>query len=275
MLNTGIVSNCWNFYLQNNVGLRDLIGHAADLEMRDIELRQGSMGDLEPTHHDPHLHELKAIAQAHHHCRFDYAMSFPFFSGSFDSSACELQLGRDVALACGNGDAHLRLVDVISDNDMAEANLTKTVESLVQVADDLDDDGIRLTIEHSFQTWDIFWPVFQEARQRSQTGNLWLCFDPANLSLSREAERMMEIVDMIDKSEISMLHVKQANSGVIETELCDGDVPWPRVVQEFLKSGYHGPIMFEFTSSPEVERVTAESLYQWQTWLQGQGGFEL
>ena len=37
MLNTGIVSNCWNFYLQNNVGLRDLIGHAADLEMRDIE----------------------------------------------------------------------------------------------------------------------------------------------------------------------------------------------------------------------------------------------
>ena len=165
MLNTGIVSNCWNFYLQNNVGLRDLIGHAADLEMRDIELRQGSMGDLEPTHHDPHLHELKAIAQAHHHCRFDYAMSFPFFSGSFDSSACELQLGRDVALACGNGDAHLRLVDVISDNDMAEANLAKTVESLVQVADDLDDYGIRLTIEHSFQAWDIFWPVFQEARQ--------------------------------------------------------------------------------------------------------------
>ena len=268
MLNTGIVSNCWNFYLQNSVGLRDLIGHAADLEMRDIELRQGSLGDLEPTHHNPHLDEWKAIAQAHHNCRFDYAMSFPFFAGPFDSSACDLQLGRDVALACGNGDAHLRLVDVISDNDTAEINFAATVESLAQVADDLDEQGIRLTIEHSFQTWDFFWPLFQEVREKSLSGNVWLCFDPANFSLAREVSRIMEIVVAIDKAYISMLHVKQANNGVIETELCDGDVPWAEVVQELLKSGYNGPMMFEFTSSPEVERVTAEALYKWRTWLQ-------
>ena len=36
MLNTGIVSNCWNFYLQNGVKLRELVAHAADLQMRDI-----------------------------------------------------------------------------------------------------------------------------------------------------------------------------------------------------------------------------------------------
>ena len=49
MLNTGIVSNCWNFYLQNGVKLRELVAHAADLQMRDIEFRQGSLGDLEPS----------------------------------------------------------------------------------------------------------------------------------------------------------------------------------------------------------------------------------
>ena len=45
MLNTGIVSNCWNFYLHNGVPLKDLVAHAADLQMRDVEFRQGSLGE--------------------------------------------------------------------------------------------------------------------------------------------------------------------------------------------------------------------------------------
>ena len=272
MLNTGIVSNCWNFYLQNNVGLRDLVAYAADLQMRDVELRQGSLGELEPTHNNPHFEELKDIAQAHHNCRFDYAMSFPFFAERFDSSTCDLQLGRDVALACGNGDAHVRLVDVTSDDAIAEENLDRTVECLIQLADDLDDDGIRLSIEHSFQSWDLFWHLFQNVRSGSRTANVWLCFDPANFSLARESQRIVEIVTRIDKSLISMLHVKQANKGVIETELCEGEVDWPAVVQEFLKDGYSGPMMFEFISSPEVERVTIESLQKWQKWLHDESG---
>ncbi|MEC9097235.1 MAG: TIM barrel protein, partial [Planctomycetota bacterium] len=210
-------------------------------------------------------------AQAHHHCRFDYAMSFPFFGEPFDSSACDLQLGRDLALACGNGDAHLRLVDVTSDNSMGEVNFDTTVKSLIQVADDLDTYGIRLTIEHSFQTWDLFWPLFQEVRTRSRTGNLWLCFDPANFSLAGEADRIEDIVANVDKSVISMLHVKQANHGTIETELCSGEVDWPVVVQEFTKAGYSGPTMFEFVSSPEVGRVIHESLRKWQSWLAHEG----
>ena len=269
MRNTGIVSNCWNFYFQNDVKLRDLIGHAADLQMRDIELRQGALGDLEPTRNHSYAEELKEIAQAHHHCRFDFAMSFPFFGGAFDSSVCDLQLGRDVALACGNGDAHLRLVDVTSDNDMADENFQSAARSLAALADDLYDYGIRLTLEHSFQSWDLFWPLFEQVRDSSQSSNVWLCFDPANFSLAREADRISEIVMQVDKSAISMLHVKQANQGTIETELCEGEVNWPEVVEQFRDSGYHGAIMFEFTSSPEVERVTFESIQKWQYWLDG------
>ena len=269
MRNTGIVSNCWNFYFQNDVKLRDLIGHAADLQMRDIELRQGSLGDLEPTHNNPHTEELKVIAQAHHHCRFDFAMSFPFFGETFDSSACDLQLGRDVALACGNGDAHLRLVDVTSDNVMAEENFQNAVRSLAGLADDLHDDGVQLTLEHSFQSWDIFWPLFEQVREASLSSNVWLCFDPANFSLAREVDRIPEIVMQLDTSVISMLHVKQANLGTIETDLCEGEVNWPEVVDQFKDAGYHGAMMFEFTSSPEVERVTHESIHKWQYWLEG------
>jgi len=267
MLNTGIVSNCWNFYLHNGVPLKDLVAHAADLQMRDVEFRQGSLGDLEPTHNTPHLDSFKAIAQAHYNCRFDYAMSFPFFGESFDSSTCSLQLGRDVALACGNGDAHLRLVDVTSDNTTAADHFERTVCSLAELADDLYEYGIRLSVEHSFQSWDLFWPLFDQAKSRSSSSNLWICFDPANLSLAGEADRIDQVVRNIEKTVISMLHVKQANRGTIETELCEGEVLWPDVVQQFHAAAYSGPMMFEFISSPEIERVTLESLRLWRTWL--------
>ncbi len=267
MLNTGIVSNCWNFYLQNGVKLRELVAHAADLQMRDIEFRQGSLGDLEPSHTAAHLDAFQAIAQAHYHCRFDYAMSFPFFGGAFDSSACDIQLGREVASALGNGDAHLRLVDITSDSDQAEVNLEQAIGCLAVLADELHNDGVRLSIEHSFQQWDVFIQAFMQARERSRSGNLWLCFDPANFSLANEAERIAEIVASLDKSLVSMLHVKQANAGVIETELCEGEVDWPEVVRQFHEDAYAGPMMFEFISSPEVERVTIGSMQKWRYWI--------
>ena len=267
MLNIGIVSNCWNFYLQNGVKLRELVAHAADLQMRDIEFRQGSLGDLEPSHTKTHLDAFQDIAQAHYHCCFDYAMSFPFFGGRFDSSACDIQLGREIASALGNGDAHLRLVDITSDSDTAEVNLDQTIRCLAVLADDLHNDGVRLSIEHSFQKWDLFFHAFMQSRERSNSRNLWLCFDPANFSLANEAERIAEVVALLDKSLVSMLHVKQANAGVIETELCKGEVNWPEVVRQFHGDAYAGPMMFEFISSPEVERVTIESMQKWHYWI--------
>ena len=44
--------------------------------------------------------------------------------------------------ALGNGDAHLRLVDITSDSDTAEVNLDR--QSVVaELADDLHNDGVR------------------------------------------------------------------------------------------------------------------------------------
>lgn len=268
MRNIGIVTNCWNFQLQNGHSLRGLIAQAADLQMRDIELRQGSLGDLEPTVASAHLDELKAIVHDYPHCRFDYAMSFSFFGGAFDYRMEDLQLGQEVAVACGRGEPHLRLVDVTSDNATARQHFDVAVECLAALADDLDTQGVRLTIEHSYQTWDLFWPLFAETRARSASGNVWLCFDPANFSLANESEKIDEVVSGLDTSIVSMLHVKQADQGVIETELGDGEVHWPSVVRSFLRANYTGPVMFEFVSSPEVERVTLESLQKWQHWIE-------
>ena len=106
-----------------------------------------------------------------------------------------------------------------------------------------------------------------QSRERSNFPNLWLCLDSANFSLANEAERIAEVVALLDKSLVSMLHVKQANAGVIETELCKGEVNWPEVVRQFHGDAYAGPMMFEFISSPEVERVTIQSIQKWHYWI--------
>ena len=252
----GLVSNCWKVQLDAGMPLDSLIDAAQQRSLAVIELRQGSLGEYEsgPTC-VPQADRLAELASRFSNVRFNIALSLPCLGGELSPKEPLFLAGRRAAVELANGQPpHLRLVDLqtrpeqCSESSVAAATrgLVELTEAMIEV------DGI-LSIEHARQSWPWFDSVMNEARRRlgERSSRLRLCFDPCNLLLTERVENVTGIVESVEPSDVSMIHVKQRRDGQVQPTVGDGNLDWAGLLDLLRGRGHTAPVLFEV--APHVD----------------------
>lgn len=245
----GAVSNCWQFQLAEGQPLEDLIERATqDFGFRQIELRQGSLGAFEDSGRMPNAEMLAGLAARFPDVSFDLAVELPVFAEPVRRDDARRRHYLEAAAALSG---HLRIVDLMPCSIVEPSAdwLAMAVENLASLAGDLPD-GL-VSIEHSLQPWSLFWPAFE----RAWAGNretLRLCFDPANLWLTGDGSRSVEITQAVPVESLSMVHLKQRRTDSTLAAFTDGDVNWQPLLRLFSDRNYTGPFLFEIAPSSSV-----------------------
>lgn len=202
----GVVSNCFSYQLEHGISLHEILKRLMDEGFEAIELRQTCLGECESK---DHLADVTAIGNlcAGTTCfTFDYAMSYPFLSADHDHDHdLHLNAGIDAAIACGG---HMRLVDLSTTSEELEASLDDTATNLRELIGRVTDRGIRLSIEHSRQTWRQFWTVCERLKALGAESLYEFCFDPANFCMADMPETWREEFVSLRLDQISMIHLK-------------------------------------------------------------------
>ncbi|MBI1315151.1 hypothetical protein GC176_27990 [bacterium] len=247
----GVVSNCWQRQLGQGSSLEGLIDRAVrEYGFRQIELRQGSLGACEDADRMPHPAALSALASRFPEVNFDLAVELQVFSKPLSRDDTRRRRFVEAAAALSG---HLRVVDLTECPVEAAAMewLNMAVENLVALTLDLPD-GL-VSIEHSFQPWELFWSVFDRARSRNEAVTK-LCYDPANLWLTGEGQRAMQITQQLSVDALSMVHLKQRLEDSTQPSFAAGDVDWRSLIGTFCGNEYAGPFLFEIAPSDKVWR---------------------
>lgn len=95
------------------------------------------------------------------------------------------------------------------------------------------------------------------ARSRHATTNvqrsrLRLCFDPCNLLLTESAEDIADIVESVSPDDVSLIHIKQRRNGQVQSDVGDGDLDWPKLLESLRHRGHSGPVLFEIAPHVDV-----------------------
>ena len=263
MIQPGIVTNCWQTLLEQGHPIGDLVRHGRDLGCPVIELRQGSLGTAETDAQLARPDQLALLAEDAPDIDFDYAMAFPFMSREADYQHEALSLGQQAALAtAGRHGAHLRIVDVTTT--AHSPDLSPNALSLLGLATDCREKGIRLSLEHARQPWNLFYETVSQVRQALDSPLFpAICFDPANFSLVGEQDLSAGLLESLDLSEISMVHIKQFRDGRFLESLQPGAVDWHQHRTLLQQRGYEGPLHLEITASEAIWECLEESLRYW------------
>ena len=266
MQKLGIVSNCWTDLIRSGASLTALIKSSVAEGLCHIELRQGSCGEFEDISSSLVLKQLEELSVNHPRVRLNYAMPLAFF-GHWSDSVARVETAIQATKAIQPVTPELRIVDLTTSTAVGIAEFQGATQSLAGLADQLFEKNIRLTIEHAKQEWNLFHDVFQTARDRSDSGNLWYCLDPANLSFAGEESLNEQVTREIELENISMVHVKQYRDGMIDTKLGQGTVDWPAIISILQVRGYVGPVLFELRSSPTIQLEIESAVKKWNGWL--------
>ena len=245
----GVVSNCWQEQLVAGQTIDDLVSRATqEFGFRHVELRQGSLGELENEDRLPDSQALAKLASRFPEVKFDLAVELPIFSQAITREDSRRDRYVDAAAALSG---HLRIVDLgpCPSPDAGGDWLNPAAGNLTSLANDLPD-GL-VSVEHSVQAWSHFWTVFERASSR-QPENLKLCFDPANLWLTGNGENAAEITKSVPINSLSMVHLKQRRGDSTLTSFAEGAVDWQSLLRHFVGSGYEGPFLFEIAPSCAV-----------------------
>jgi sugar phosphate isomerase/epimerase len=260
----GVVTNCWKALLDQGAAIGDLVRKARDMDFPVIELRQGCLGTAETDSMLARPDQLAELAEECPKVDFDYAMSFPFLSEEANFQDPALLLGQQAALAtAGQFSSHLRIVDVTTTGPAQENS--PNLDGLIQLANNCQQQGMRLSLEHSRQPWDLFYGTVSQVRQALQEDNYpTICFDPANFSLAGEQHLSASLLGSLDLSEISMVHIKQFRDGRFLESLEAGAVDWRQHRSLLEDRGYEGPLHLEISSSTDIWQRLDESLSYWE-----------
>lgn len=200
--------------------------------------------------------ELADLSSRFPAVQFNLAVSLPICSGLLlkDDARFIGALAASIALA-RDGQPHLRLVDTetrvpyLDDDGVAHAGaaLAAMTRRLVQV------DGF-LSIEHAYQSWSIFWSMFQKGRLGlgHAAVRLRCCFDPCNLLLTESSATVPAIVEAISPGDVSMIHLKQRADGRIQPEVAEGDLDWTLLLSTLRRQNHQGPWLFEVAPHAEI-----------------------
>lgn len=253
----GIVSNCWKVQLDSGITLDLLIEEAVRQRLTAIELRQGSLGEYETgAMFVPQADRLSKLALRFPNVRFNVALSLPCLGGALSREDALFLAGRSSAKALSNGQPpHLRLVDLQTRREqcseetveVAARGLVGLTEAMIEV------DGI-LSIEHARQPWKWFNSVMNAARWQldERRTRLRLCFDPCNLLMTERADEVANIVESVEPMDVSMIHIKQRRSGVVQPQVGDGDLDWPKLLETLQRRGHTAPVLLEVAPHVEV-----------------------
>ena len=260
----GIVTNCWKALLDQGTAIGDLVRKGRDKGFPVIELRQGCLGTAETDSVLARPDQLAELAAECPGIDFDYAMAFPFLSAEANFQEPALSLGQQAALAtAGQFAPHLRIVDVTTTGPAQEN--TPNLDALIELAGSCQQLGVKLSLEHSRQPWDLFYGAVSQVRQALQEDNYpAICFDPANFSLAGEQHMSASLLGSLRLSEISMVHIKQFRDGQFLESLEAGAVDWQQHRSLLEDRGYDGPLHLEITSSADIWQRLDESLRYWE-----------
>jgi sugar phosphate isomerase/epimerase len=257
----GIVSNCWKCQLDQGQSLIQLIDQALASGFPAIELRQGYLGEFEADFAEAHCSEssrqrISDLSKRFSTIDFDLAIDVPFFGGQLQFDSGHFPAGIEAAKCLSqNNSPHLRLVDTSTrSRDPDSSTIETAIDVLTKMARRLIQEGGRLSVEHAYQSWDVFQFVMPQARQQlgPDADRLRYCFDPCNLLLTEPPERIPAIVDSISPADVSMIHIKQRRHGLIQPVVADGDLPWPALLESLTSHGHHGPWLFEIAPDANV-----------------------
>ncbi|HEY4261488.1 MAG TPA: TIM barrel protein, partial [Schlesneria sp.] len=224
-----------------------------------IELRQGCLGEFESDFAEAHCSEssrrrIADLSKRFPTIDFDLAIDIPFFGGQPQIDTGHISAGLEAAKClAGNNSPHLRLVDTSTRSRNPDpSTIEMAIDVLAKLASRLIEEGGRLSVEHAYESWDDFQFVMTDARHQlgSDADRLRCCFDPCNLLLTESPERIPTIVDSITPADVSMIHLKQRQHGLIQPVVSDGELPWPSLLESLAAHGHHGPWLFEI--APDV-----------------------
>jgi sugar phosphate isomerase/epimerase len=266
----GLVSNCWNWQLNNGESLVDLIQQAQNRGLNYVELRQHSLGEFE-SDGIPIQDRFQELGRQFSSFDFDLAIAVPFLNPTVVLS--ELSLLATSLEACiqlaANGKPHLRLVDLsTSEADSRSLNPGDCAKSIANTAELLSrHDGI-LSIEHSIQSWNLFRSTFDAARELLSSRNvdptvLRICFDPCNLLLLKEEHLdPAQVTRTLSSDELSMIHFKQRIDGAPSNGLTDGEIDWAQVESAINERNLNVPWLLEIPSTEQIwEHVEQSQQY--------------
>ena len=266
----GIVSNCWQRQLERGIALEDLLGQALDRGYLAVELRQTCLGSFETREgFVPRVSALGRLAGRFPEIRFDLALAFPFLGpgGAVENSLFKTGVDAARALA-GRFPPHLRLVDLETTGEMLRGREPQAAREVARLAEPLADAGGWLSLEHARQPWTSFTRVMGEARRLlgTRSNPLRLCYDPVNLLFASDRPDPAEVVRSLDAASLSMVHLKQFQSGALQTSIEAGEIAWEAQISGLARHGYQGPALFEVRSDQRIwenldrSRVYLESL---------------
>ena len=268
----GIVSNCWQWQLEQGTALEDLLGQALDRGCLAVELRQTCLGSFEEREgFVPKVSALGRLAERFPEVRFDLALAFPFLGAGGVVEDPLFQTGVDAARAlAGRFRPHLRLVDLTTTGEMLRGRELQAAHEVARLAEPLADAGGWLSLEHARQPWTRFTRVMFEARRLlgSRSSHLRLCYDPVNLLFASDRPDPAEVVRSLDAAHLSMVHLKQFRAGELQTSIEDGEIDWETQISSLAQYGYDGPALFEVRSDEPVW----ENLDRSRAYLESLGG---
>lgn len=253
----GLVSNCWKIQLEAGDELSTLISQAEEIGLSVIELRQTCLGTYEDgPDFMPNATRLANLAKRFPGVQFNIALSLPCFGGELRADHPMMIAGRNAAVAlAGSRTPHLRLVDLqTSLEQFTFSTIDRAASGLANLMPAMKEVGGILSIEHARQPWSWFCSVMTAARSRigQDAKRLQLCFDPCNLLLTEPVDQVSRIVDTVDLSTLSMIHLKQRLGGLIQPELAAGDLGWTELIGLLASRNYQGPILFEVAAHSNV-----------------------
>ena len=267
-MDLGLVSNCWRVQLDKGEALEALIEKAREVGLRNIELRQGCLGEFESEDDFPIANRLKLLPVQFPDVRFNIAICLPFMNASMSAEEWLFCAGQSAAKAvAGRFEPHLRLVDLFTaDGDWLRHPLSTSAigRSIAALARSCISDGIQLSVENSRQHWNVFLSAFRYARKElgKHSNLLQICFDPCNLSLSGRAIDPARATRSLKSDEISMIHFKQRGDGLACDSVTDGTIRWREVIELFKEKRFSCPGLFEIESSDKVwERLASSRSY--------------
>ena len=257
----GIVSNCWKVQLAQGQSLEELIDVAVQHGFHVIELRQGCLGEYESAvDHicslDSTKYKLAKLSQRFPEVTFNLAVSVPCFSGTYREDDSSFLRALEAATDLAQSDCpHLRLVDTeIHAPQLDDQSVTCAANAIAAMTRKLVEAGGRLSIEHAYQSWPVYWSVLQCAKNLlgANASALQCCLDPCNLLLTEPLRSVPHIVEAIAPDDVSMIHLKQRRDDRIQPDVSNGDLDWPRLLDVLDRRGHRGPWLFEVAPHEEI-----------------------
>ena len=255
----GAITNSWREQLPSQ-SIKELVGEAARMGAKHIELRQTCLGECEDGAGDdwrPNLPALQEVVQAYPALTFDLAMALPCLTRKIDPQGEGFQAALAGAKLVGGSLPHLRVVDPAPFDSPWESpsDIPEEAVGLAGLAAEAARQGVIMSMENSALPIRNMAMLVEQVRSMvpGPAGkNLGLCPDPTNqLRRFPDSDPLAEL-DALPLDMIKIVHFKQIVGGESLPSVTDGDLDCHKMRDILDAKGYAGPAIMEIPSGAAV-----------------------